>query len=225
LNAKACKIRLQNLFGGQVNERVASECVVLNMCMLEPNRMFATKRLSRKKLQKERITIALTTNADGSTKLPPFVIHKYVYPCAFTRRNISNPYYLRILWNSNSKAWMTTILFEKFLLDFERRMRFARKDKVLLLVDVSLGHQCNTIESQLHIVTVDFLPPNTTSYLQPMNASVFNSFKAQYPKMFVEHKLDCFMNNEDHEIDVYQVMKILECAWRVKVTSSTIYHC
>jgi hypothetical protein len=74
------------------------------MCRLEPNRTLATKRLSGKKLQKERITIALTTNADGSTKLPPFVIHKYARPCAFTRRNISNPDNLGILWNSNSKA-------------------------------------------------------------------------------------------------------------------------
>ena len=61
------------------------------MCRLEPNRTLATKRLSRKKLQKKRITIALTTNADGSTKLLPFVIHKYAHPRAFTRRNISNP--------------------------------------------------------------------------------------------------------------------------------------
>ena len=176
-------------------------------------------------MQKERITIALTTNADGSTKLPPFVIHKYARPRAFTRRNISNPDNLGILWNSNSKAWMTTILFQKFLLDFERRMRLAGKDKVLLLVDNFSGHQYSAIESQLHIVTVEFLPPNTTSYLQPMDVGVINSFKAQYRKTLVEHTLDCFMNNEDLEINVYQAVKMLECAWRVKVTSSTIYHC
>ena len=117
LNAKGCKIRLQYLFSGWVNERDASECVVLIMCKLEPNH--------GKKLQKEWITVALTTNADGSTKLPPIVIQKYARPRAFTRRNISNPENLCILWNSNSKAWMTTILFEKFLLDFERRIRLA----------------------------------------------------------------------------------------------------
>ena len=206
-------------------KKIASQCVVLIMCMLEPNCTLATKRLSGKKLQKERITISLTTNADGSTKLPPFIIHKYARPRAFTRRNISNPDNLHILWNSNSKAWMTTVLFEKFLLDFERRMRLAGKDKVLLLVDNFSGHQYSTIESQLHIVTVEFLPPNTTSYLQPMDAGVINSFKAQYRKMLVEHRLDCFMNNEDPEIDVYQAVKMLECAWRVKVTSSTIHHC
>ena len=119
---------------------------------------------------------------------------------------------------------MTIVLFENFLLDFERRMRLAGKDKVLLLVDNFSRHQCNTNESQLHIVTMELLPPNTTSYLQPMDAGVINSFKAQYRKMLVEYRLDCFMNNEDPKIDVYQAVKMLECAWRVKVISSTIYH-
>ena len=91
------------------------------MCGLEPNHMLATKQLYGKKLQEEIITIALTINADGSTKLPPFAIHKYDFPRAFSRRNILNPDNVRI----NSKAWMTTILFEKFLLDFERRIRLA----------------------------------------------------------------------------------------------------
>ncbi len=120
---------------------------------------------------------------------------------------------------------MTTILLEPFILDFERRMRLAGNDKVLLLVDNFSRHRCSTIESQLHIVTGEFLPPNTTNYLQPMDAGVINSFKAQYRKMLVEYMLDCFMNNKDPEIDVYQAVKMLECAWRVKVTSSTIYHC
>ena len=120
---------------------------------------------------------------------------------------------------------MTTILFAKFLLDFERKMRLAGQDKVLLLVDSFSRHQCSTTKSHLHIVTVEFLPPNAISYLQPMDARVMNSLKAQYCKMLVEHKLDCFMNNEDLEIDIYQAVKMLECAWRVKVNYSTIYHC
>lgn len=102
---------------------------------LEPNRTLATKRLAGKKMQKERLTIALTCNVDGSVKLPPFVIYKYQRPRAFTKRNIANPNNLGILWFHNKKAWMTTALFEKFLLDFERRMSLAGKRRVLLLVD------------------------------------------------------------------------------------------
>jgi hypothetical protein len=192
---------------------------------LEPNRTLATKRLAGKKMQKERLTIALTCNVDGSVKLPPFVIYKYQRPRAFTKRNIANPKNLGILWFHNKKAWMTTALFEKFLLDFERRMSLAGKRRVLLLVDNFAGHQYNNIRSELHITTVEFLPPNTTSYFQPMDAGVINSFKAQYRKLLIEHKLDKLMSNEDPEIDVYEAVKMLECAWRLKVTSNVIYHC
>jgi hypothetical protein len=55
---------------------------------LEPNRTLATKRLAGKKMQKERLTIALTCNVDGSVKLPPFVIYKYQRPRAFTKRTL-----------------------------------------------------------------------------------------------------------------------------------------
>ena len=68
--------------------------------------------------------------------------------------------------------------------------------------------------SELQITTVEFLPPNTTSYFQPMEAGVINSFKAQYRKLLIEHKLDKLMSNEDPEIDVYEAVKMLECAWK-----------
>jgi hypothetical protein len=42
---------------------------------------------------------------------------------------------------------MTIALFEKFLLDFERRMSLAGKEKVLLLVDNFSGHQYYNIQS------------------------------------------------------------------------------
>jgi hypothetical protein len=47
---------------------------------LEPNRTLATKRLFGKKKQKERITVALTANADRSMILPPLVINQYLKP-------------------------------------------------------------------------------------------------------------------------------------------------
>jgi len=79
--------------------------------------------------------------------------------------------------------------------------------------------------SELQITTVEFLPPKTTSYFQPMDACVINSFKAQYRKLLIEYKLDKLMSNKDPKIDVYEVVKMLNCAWRLKVTSNVIYHC
>ena len=58
---------------------------------LQPNRILATKRLSGNKKRKERITVALTSNATGTLCLPPLIINQYLKPRAFTSRNIQYP--------------------------------------------------------------------------------------------------------------------------------------
>ena len=120
---------------------------------------------------------------------------------------------------------MTTAFFEKFLLDFKRKMNLGGKRRVLLLVDNFAGHHYNNIKLKLQITIGEFLPPHTRSYLQPMDVGVIKSFKAQHRKLLIEHKLDKLMSNEDSKIDVYEAVKMLECAWRLKVTSNVIYHC
>ncbi len=44
---------------------------------LEPDRTLATRRLSGHKKNKERLSIALCANSDGSHKLNPLIIGKY----------------------------------------------------------------------------------------------------------------------------------------------------
>ena len=66
--------------------------------------------------------VALIANVDGSIILPPFVINQYLKARAFTNRYILNPKNLGIQWHANKKAWMTTQIFEQFMLYFERRM-------------------------------------------------------------------------------------------------------
>ena len=189
---------------------------------LEPNRTLATKRLSGKKKQKERITVALTANADGSIMLPPLIINQYLKPRAFTSRHILNPSNLGIQWHANKKAWMTTQIFEQFILSFERKMVTAGKEKVLLLVDNFSGHQVPNVGSRLRVTRLEFLPPNTTSRFQPMDAGIIASFKAQYRKLLIQYQIDCISTGKSFEIDVYQAVTMLEKAWRNGVTPTTI---
>jgi hypothetical protein len=37
------------------------------------------------------------------------------------------------MWAANKKAWMTTQVFEQFILDFEKRMVAAQKEKSLVV--------------------------------------------------------------------------------------------
>ena len=83
---------------------------------LEPDRTLATRRLSGHKKNKERLSIALCANSDGSHKLTPLVIGKYAKPRCFKHVNISN---LPMTYQSNGKAWMLTTLFQEWLQKFD----------------------------------------------------------------------------------------------------------
>ncbi len=96
--------------------------------------------------------------------LPPLIINQYLKPRAFTSRNIHNPENLGSKWAANKKAWMTTVIFEQFILDFERRMVLAQKEKVFLLLDNFSGHQVPNVGTRLKVTRLEFLPPNTTSH-------------------------------------------------------------
>ena len=71
---------------------------------MEPNRSLATHYLSGTKLHTERLTVALESNMDGSIKLPPFIIIKFLCPRAFTQQNIMRPENLGILWDADHQA-------------------------------------------------------------------------------------------------------------------------
>ena len=80
--------------------------------------MLATHRLAGHKKNKERLTIALCANADGSHKLNPLVIGKFAKPRCFNI-NISN---LSVMYHNNKKAWMLTTIFQKWLQEFNKEM-------------------------------------------------------------------------------------------------------
>ncbi|CAB5352374.1 unnamed protein product [Rhizophagus irregularis] len=83
---------------------------------LEPDRTLATKRLSGRKKSKERLSVALCANADGSHKLPPLIIGKYANPRCFKNVNIGN---LPMSYRNNAKAWMLATIFQKWLQEFD----------------------------------------------------------------------------------------------------------
>jgi hypothetical protein len=105
-------------------ERVRQLCtkyelrVILNMdetglnCKRTPDRTLATVFHSGTKKSKDRITIALTCNADGSKKLKPLIIIKSENPRCFSKINRRN---LRIIYRFNKTKWMTGLICEEYL--------------------------------------------------------------------------------------------------------------
>jgi DDE superfamily endonuclease len=148
---------------------------------LEPDRTLATQRLSGHKKNKERISVALCANADSSHKINPLVIGKYGKPRCFKDINVAN---LPIQYRHNTKAWMLGSLFEEWLKDFDHEVGIKHGgQQVLLLVDNCPSHKIDGLS--LRHVDVHFLPPNTTSRIQPMDAGIIMSFKRHYRRYHI----------------------------------------
>lgn len=146
---------------------------------LEPDRTLATRRLAGRKKNKERLSIALCANADGSHKLNPLIIGKSANPRCFKNLRLQN---FPMTYRSNAKAWMLTVLFQEWLRDFNHQVvRKHGGQRVLLLLDNCPSHNAQGVT--LSHVDIHFLPPNTTSKIQPMDAGVIMAFKRCYRRL------------------------------------------
>ena len=134
------------------------------------------------KAAKDRITLLLTCNALGTCKMKPLVIHRAKKPRPYCNYDMTR---LNVHWLHNKKAWMSSALFlewfDSFFVPDAKRFCSIKKIpfRVLLLLDNAPGHP-KTLVGRYPNVNVVFMPPNTTSLLQPMDQEIIANVKAAY---------------------------------------------
>lgn len=170
------------------------------------------------KKSKERITAAVCANMDGSDKLEILVIGKFQNPRCF--KNVKK---LPVEYLANKKAWMTSEIFENWLRKLDRK--FVRDGrKILMLVDNCPAHPK---VQNLKAITLKFLPPNTTSCLQPMDQGIIQNLKVLYRRLVVERVLRAVENDEtvnNNTITVLDAVRMLQSAW-YQVKPDAIANC
>jgi hypothetical protein len=192
-----------------------------------PDRTLATKSQSGTKKSKDRITIALTSNADGSEKFLAWVIGKSENPRYFRKVNRKN---LRIMYRFNKSKWMSGLICEEYLRWLNTKMRGEGR-KVLLLMDNFSGHELAVQLvgglQGLSNVRIAWLPPNTTSTWQPMDQGIIASFKLQYRKMWITFMLREYEANRDPQktVNLLKAVQWTRAAWESSVTRDTIKRC
>ena len=92
-----------------------------------------------------------------------------------------------------------------------------QKRKIVVLVDNFPMHR--TIE--LQNIELVFLPPNTTSVTQPMDAGIIRSLKYHYRYILATKRLDLSDRDTPFEWNILDAIISIKSAWG-SVTSKTI---
>lgn len=167
------------------------------------------------KLSKERLTVLVCTNSSGTDKKKPLVIGKYAKPRCF--KNVKT---LPCVYCSQSRAWMTADRFIEWLHEWDTELK---ERKILLLVDNCAAHPKEVDMKNIKLV---FLPPNTTSELQPLDQGIIKVLKQGYRRRLVQQYLSMMDSSSttSPKISVLDAIHFLYAAW-MDIKTETIVNC
>ena len=188
-------------------------------------RMLPSKTLAEKsdpcigdKKSKDRLSILICTNMDGSEKEKLVVIGKFARP-----RCLKNVSHLPVTYLSNKKAWMTSSIFESWIKKLDNKM-FAEGRKIILFVDNCSAHP--PID-RLRAILMEFFPKNTTSRLQPIDQGIVEQIKRGYRRQLVERWLISIGDDGSGPTPVFTIldaMNLVAHSWN-SVCANTIRKC
>ncbi|UYV65779.1 hypothetical protein LAZ67_3005441 [Cordylochernes scorpioides] len=169
------------------------------------------------KRMKQRITVLLCCNSTGTDKRRLLIIGKSAKPRCF--RNFSPHFYCT--YTSNSKAWMTSSIFQEWLLQFNKQL-VSEGRRILLLLDNATSH-CVPNDG-LSNIKIHFLPPNMTASLQPLDSGIIKSFKAQYRKIQLQKMVELADAHLPTELRLDYAVRYCKMAWN-SVSPDSISNC
>ena len=159
------------------------------------NRTYAFRseqvRGSKATQSKDRLSLLLCTNMTGTDKLKPVLIGKAARPSCLRKKGVSLKD-LKVDYYHNKNGWMTSVIFEDWLSQWNKLLCNQRRH-VLLLIDNAPSH----VTREYSNIKIQFLPPNTTAKIQPLDQGVLRICKLHYRKILNTEYLDGIERQED----------------------------
>ena len=196
----------------------ADEFGLFFQLMPDKSLVLKTEKCHGGKLSKQRLTVLLCANSDGSEKMKPLVIGKSAKPRCF--KNVKS---FPCDYASQRRAWMTCDRFVAWLQAWDRALT-CQKRRVLLFVDNCPAHPKDV---PLKNIKLAFLPPNATSKLQPLDQGIIKVVKQKYRKRVVQRFLRSMETTDgpsQPKVNVLDALHWITAAWE-DVDDSTIKNC
>ena len=196
------------------------ETALFYKSLLHRNYCFDSDKPAGSAKRKNRLTLLIITNMDGSDHRKLSVIGKSKTPRCLQKKYKMQVKDMSVDWYASKNAWMTGEIHHQIMTKLNNEMRLSNRH-ILYVCDNASSHQ---VREYSHIKFL-MLPPNATSIMQPLDQGIILSAKRRYKKKLAERYLACVENNKDANsllkgLDIVQATNMIAASWRE--TSSTI---
>jgi hypothetical protein len=206
--AQACRDKVQRELDGYALRDIfnCDETALFWKCLPDRTLQRLGQKCSGGKVAKDRITVLLCANADGSEKRKPLIIGKYQKPRCFKS---VKPQSLGVDYCANKNAWMTGVLFQNWLQAWDAELD-RRGRKIALVLDNASSHSRSESYRNIQLIP---LVANTTSVCQPMDQGIIRLMKVFYRKWVLGEHIRAFDENKLPQLSLYQCFEWLVAAW------------
>ena len=174
---------------------------------LAPDSSIGPSRIAGRKKKKERLTLLACVNGDGTEKMPLLFIGKSKMPKCFNGMTGDK---LGFDYHFNSKSWMNTGIFFEWLKAFDSYIGETRNRKALLIIDNASCHGTSENLPNFLNIEIMFLPPKTTSQLQPLDSGIIAALKSHYRRRQISMALD---RSEKESKSIYDIDQLTAMKW------------
>ena len=157
---------------------------------------------------KERVTLLVAVNMDGSEKLPLLVIGQK--PASETNSALDSAEALQLSYETNDSAMMTSSLFESWLRQLDQQYQASNRT-ISVIVENCPAHVSPKGLSNVELL---FLPANTTPRLQPVEQGVIHTLKSLYRCSMLERMVDALETGRDCEMTFRKALELLQQSWK-----------
>ncbi|XP_017793838.1 PREDICTED: tigger transposable element-derived protein 2-like [Habropoda laboriosa] len=140
------------------------------------------------KSRKDRFTVGFCANATGTNKMIPLIVYKYHSPRAL--KHVLHR--LPVIFKAQKNAWVDEQIFVSWFENYfepsvrVHQLKNGTVGKVILLLDNCAAHRVPEDLKHQEDFKIIYLPPNTTSILQPMDQGIIAKTKKLYRKHMLQ---------------------------------------